>query len=84
MTKIVAIIAMLVTTSALAQSPYPTPKPDGPQRILRAGTCPTGYVGVSRFCEAFHEDTTAAMPKLKVASCPTGYFASGDSCKALR
>ena len=84
MTKITAVIAMLVTTSALAESPYTTPTRDGRQRIQRTGTCPTGYVGKGNFCESIRKDTPAAMPKIKNAPCPTDYFASGDSCKALR
>ena len=52
MTKFVAVIAMLVTTSALAESPYPTPTRDGRERIQRTGTCPTGYVGKGDKCEA--------------------------------
>jgi len=82
MTKFVWVIAMLVTTSALAESPYSTPTPDGRQRIQRTGTCPTGYIGKGNFCEAIHRDTPAAMPKIKGAPCPSGTFASGDSCKA--
>jgi hypothetical protein len=84
MTKIIAVIALLVTTSALAESPHPTPTPDGRQRIQRTGTCPTGYIGSGKFCEALHKDTPHAMPKIKGAPCPSGYFASGDSCKAFR
>ena len=84
MTKFVWVIAMLVTTSALAESPYSTPTPDGRQRIQRTGTCPTGYIGKGNFCEAIHRDTPAATPKIKGAPCPSGTFASGDSCKAFR
>ena len=36
MTKIIAVIALLVTTSALAESPYSTPTPDGRQRASNA------------------------------------------------
>jgi hypothetical protein len=84
MTKFIAVIAMLVTTSALAETPYPTPTRDGRERIQRTGTCPTGYVGKGNFCEALHTDTPRAMPKIKDAPCPSGYFASGDGCKAFR
>jgi len=84
MTRVLAVISMLVNTSALAESPYPTPSADGRQRIQRDGACPTGYVGSGKFCEALHKDTPAAMPKIKGAACPSGYFASGDSCKAFR
>jgi hypothetical protein len=84
MTRVLAVIAVLVTTSALAESPYPTPTADGRQRIQRTGTCPAGYVGSGNFCEALHKDTPAAMPKIKGAACPSGHFASGDSCKAFR
>ena len=91
MTRVLAVISMLVNTSALAESPYPTPSADGRQRIQRDGACPTGYVGSGKFCEALHKDTPAAMPKMpaampkiKGAACPSAYFASGDSCKAFR
>jgi len=75
---------MLVTTSALPESPYPTPTRDGRQRIQRTGTCLTGYIGKGNFCEAIRRDTPAATPKIKGAPCPSGTFASGDSCKAFR
>lgn len=84
MTKIIAVIAMLVTTSALAETPYSTPTRDGRERIQRTGTCPTGYVGKGDKCEALHQDTPRAMPKIEGKACPSGYFASGDSCKAFR
>ena len=45
MTKFITVIAMLGTTSALAETPSPTPTRDGTERIRRTGTCPTGYVG---------------------------------------
>jgi len=35
MTRVLAVIAMLVTTSALTEGPYPTPTADGRQRIQR-------------------------------------------------
>jgi hypothetical protein len=79
-----AIAMAIAATAALAENPYPTPKPDGAQRIQRHGTCPTGYIGVGKFCEALHKDTLAAYPKIKGAPCPSGTFASGDACKAFR
>jgi hypothetical protein len=72
-TKIIATLAILISTSALAESPYPTPTRDGRQRIQRTGTCPTGYI----------TETPAAMPKIKGAPCPSGTFGSGDACKGL-
>ena len=83
MNRIIIAIVALGVTPALAESPYPTPK-DGKERIQRTGTCPTGYVGKGDFCEALHEDTPRAYPKIKGAACPTGTFASGDACKAFR
>ena len=77
-------IAFAITSTALAESPYPTPTRDGRERIQRTGTCPTGYVGKGDFCEALHRDTPYAMPKIKGAACPTGFFASGESCRKLR
>jgi len=77
-------IAFAITSTALAESPYPTPTRDGRERIHRTGTCPTGYVGKGDFCEALHNDTPRAMPKIKGAPCPSGTFTSGDSCKAFR
>lgn len=76
--------ALMAVAAASAQSPYPTPKPDGTARIQRSGTCPTGYVGVGRFCEALHRDTRIAYPKFKGAPCPAGTFSSGDYCKSYR
>lgn len=78
------VITAINAVSALAESPYPTPKPDGTQRIQRIGRCPTGYFASGNFCEALHKDTPAAMPKIKNAHCPSGYFASGDACKVFR
>jgi hypothetical protein len=83
-TKIIATLAILISTSALAESPYPTSTRDGRQRIQRTGTCPTGYIGSGNFCEAIHTETPAAMPKIKGAPCQSGTFGSGDSCKAFR
>lgn len=79
----VMFAAFTATAPAIAESPYPTTKPDGTRRIQRTGTCPTGYVGVGNFCEALRKNAPDAMPKIKNAPCPSGYFASGDSCKAL-
>jgi len=84
MTKIITVIAMLVTTSALAENPYPKPTNDGRDRIQRTGACPTGYVGKGGFCEALHKNTPRATPKINGKACPSGYFASGDACKAFR
>lgn len=69
---------------ALADSPYPTPTRDGRERIQRTGTCPTGFVGLADKCEALHQGTPRAYPKIKGASCPSGTFASGNYCKAFR
>jgi hypothetical protein len=68
----------------VAESLYPKPTNDGRERIHCIGTCPTGYVGKGGFCEALHNDTPRAVPKIKGAACPSGYFASGDACKAFR
>lgn len=84
MTKILWIIAMLVTTSALAESPYATPTRDGRERIQRTGACPSGYVGKGDKCEAMHVDTPRAYPKIEGKACPSGTFSSGDACKAFR
>ena len=83
MKKIAVLAIALMATPALAESPYPTPK-DGHERIQRTGTCPTGYVGKGNFCEALHEDTPTAYPKIKGAPCPAGTFASGDYCMRFR
>jgi hypothetical protein len=72
--KAALLIAMTfaITTSALAESPYPTPGRDGRERLPRTGTCPSGYVGRGNKCEALHQDTPRAYPKIKGAPCPTG------------
>jgi hypothetical protein len=72
--KAALLIAMAVAipSSALAESPYPTPKPDGTQRIQRHGTRPDGYVGIGKFCEALHRETPSAYPKIISAACPSG------------
>ncbi|WP_315729767.1 hypothetical protein [Bradyrhizobium sp. SZCCHNRI2010] len=84
MTKIMVVIAMLVATTAHAESPYPTPTRDGRERIQRTGTCPTGYVGSGDKCEALHQDTPRAYPYIPGTACPSGTFRSGDACKAFR
>ena len=79
-----ALIVVFTASSALAETPYPTPTPNGRQRIQRTGTCPDGYVGLGDKCEALHEDTPAAMPKIKGSACPSGFYASGHACKSFR
>ncbi len=78
-----AIAVTIVSSSALAESPYCVPK-NGRDRIPKTGTCPTGYFGSGNCCEAFRSDEPRAMPKIDGAACPSGYFSSGGSCKALR
>lgn len=63
--KLVLIVTMLTANSALAQSRYPTPTPDGRQRLQRTGTCPTGYIGEGSFCEALRNETPKAVPKIE-------------------
>ncbi|MCP1757906.1 hypothetical protein [Bradyrhizobium elkanii] len=84
MKSIVVIALAVLATPALAESPYPTPTRDGRERLQRTGTCPTGYVGVGNKCEALHQDTPRAYPKIKGAACPSGTFSSGDYCKEFR
>lgn len=69
---------------ALAETAYPTPTRDGRERIQRTGTCPTGFIGKGRFCEALHADTPRAFPLIPGKPCPSGTFRSGDACKAFR
>lgn len=80
---VVAPPAMLSTAPA-TESPYATPTRHGRERVQRTGACPSGYVGLADKCEALHQDTPRAYPKIKGAPCPAGTFASGDYCKALR
>jgi hypothetical protein len=85
MTKFIAVIAMLVTTSALAESPYCNPKSDGTDWIAKIGSsCPSGYFASGNCCEALHKGSPKAFPRIKGAPCSSGTFASGDSCKAFR
>ena len=84
MKSIVVIALGVLATPALAESPYPTPTRDGRERLPRIGACPTGYVGKGDKCEALHQDTPRAYPKIKGAPCPAGTFASGDYCKEFR
>ncbi|MBB4426583.1 hypothetical protein GGD66_005153 [Bradyrhizobium sp. CIR48] len=85
---IMAFAALSATPPSLwlakADSSYTTPTRDGRERIQRTGACPTGYVGLGNKCEALHQDTPRAYPKIKGAPCPAATFASGDYCKALR
>jgi hypothetical protein len=39
-----------------AKSPYNIPKPDRTRRIQRTGICPTGYIGIGKFCKALHRE----------------------------
>lgn len=84
MKKIIIAIVTLGVTPALAASPYPTPTRDGRERIQRTDSCPTGYVGKGKTCEALHQDTPRAYPKIKGAPCPAGTFTSGKYCKEFR
>lgn len=79
------IAFLLLTTNAIAEPHrYPTPTRDGRERIVRQGSCPSGYVGKGDLCEAPHDDTPRAYPKIKGRACPSGTFASGDYCKSFR
>ena len=64
-----ALFVAMTTVAAVAETPYPTPTPDGRSTILRDGgrPCPTGYVGVGNKCEALHHDTPVAYPNIKGA-----------------
>jgi hypothetical protein len=84
MKKIIALVLLTLAAPALAETKYPTPTPDGRERIQRTGTCPTGYVGLGDKCEALHKDTPRAYPYIPGTACPSGTFRSGDACKAFR
>ena len=85
MKKIIAIAVLLSVTPALAgENYYPTPTRDGRERLQRTGTCPTGYVGKGKFCEAMHNDTPRSYQLVPGRSCPRGTFRSGNFCKAFR
>jgi hypothetical protein len=77
-------ITLLATSTAVAESPYPTTTRDGRERVQRTGSCPTGYLGKGDKCEALHQDTPRVYPRIKGASCPSGTFGSGDYCKEFR
>ena len=81
-TRLVALMIVL-STPAMATSPYCVPK-NGRDRIAKTGSCPTGYFASGNCCEALHDNTPRAMPKIQGAACPSGYFSSGGSCKAIR
>lgn len=82
---LVTALLLLITTAAVgAPQHYPTPTRDGRERIVRQGSCPSGYVGKGDLCEALHDDTPRAFPKIKGRACPSGSFASGDYCKSFR
>jgi hypothetical protein len=83
MALLAALAALSTASPALAESAYPTPR-DGRERIQRAGTCPTGYVGNGAFCEALRQDTPHAFPVIPGKTCPPGTFRSGDACVAFR
>lgn len=77
-------VLLSLPTPARAESAYSTPTRDGRERIQRAGTCPTGYVGKGDKCEALHADTPRAFPVIPGKACPSGTFRSGDACKNFR
>ncbi|GAA0005401.1 hypothetical protein [Bradyrhizobium elkanii] len=79
----ITLIALLLTTAAWAEPPYPVPK-NGRETITRTGACPTGYVGLGKKCEALHKDTPRAYPYIPGTACPSGTFRSGDACKEFR
>ncbi|MEY9147667.1 hypothetical protein [Bradyrhizobium elkanii] len=83
MKVIITLIALLLTTAAWAETPYPVPK-HGRETITRTGTCPTGYVGLGKKCEALHKDRPRAYPYIPGTACPSGTFRSGDACKEFR
>ncbi|WFU52360.1 hypothetical protein QA639_21880 [Bradyrhizobium pachyrhizi] len=79
----ITLIALLLTTAAWAETPYPVPR-NGKETITRKGTCPTGYVGLGNKCEALHKDTPRAYRFIPGTACPSGTFRSGDYCKEFR
>lgn len=81
--SIITAAIVLASSAAMATSLYCTPK-NGRDRIPKTSSCPTGYFAYGKCCEALHDDTPRAMPKIKGAACPSGYFSSGGSCKAFR
>lgn len=82
----IAVVAGLSGSGAAAQAAgYCRPTPDGKDRIVRAGTCPTGYFASGACCEAFHRETKKAFPKVPGKACPAGSYASGSSsCVSFR
>ena len=80
----IAALMATITTAIAAPQRYPTPTSDGRERIVRQGTCPSGYVGKGDLCEALHPDTPRAYPKIKGRACPSGTLGSGDYCKSFR
>lgn len=86
MTKIALFLAALtlIPLSARAED-YCRPTSDGKSRIEKTGKfCPTGYFSSGNCCEAFHNDTPTAFPKIEGKACPSGTFRSGSACKAFR
>jgi hypothetical protein len=84
-TLLAAVMALTVSTSAYAESPYCIPKADGTDRIQKSGTtCPVGYFASGHCCEALHKDAPRAFPKIKGATCPSGTFTSSGYCKEYR
>ena len=78
----ITLIALLLTTAAWAETPYPVPK-NGRETITRTGACPTGYVGLGKKCEALHKDTPRAWHALERVVTQLGAAAPRAAKEAL-
>jgi hypothetical protein len=75
----------MLMAPAMAESAYCIPKSDGTYRFATTGSaCPVGYFSTGKCCEALHQDTPRAVPKISGTACPSGWFASGGECASLR
>ncbi|AOG03396.1 hypothetical protein BSY19_4841 (plasmid) [Bosea sp. RAC05] len=83
MRVLASFVVLLVAASAVAaQGIYCLPK-NGKDRIVRVGTCPTGYFASGECCEAFRSESRRAFPK-QGSTCPSGSFASASYCVEFR
>lgn len=91
MSRIVVVFAHVIVVVGLSgagasadAAGYCRPTSAGKDRIIKTGTCPTGYFASGGCCEAFHRETKQAFPRLPGKACPAGSYASGGACVSFR
>jgi hypothetical protein len=84
--KIISTVAIAIALSntAFADSPYCAPKADGTDRIYRPGRPATGYFASAVAARRSTVTRQGPSRRSRERACPSRTFASGDSCEEFR